>query len=429
MNSASDKVIPGNAACVSADLPFSGLSKFGTSFLSKFQVSQMPAPFLENVTIIDTPGVLSGEKQRIGRAYDFVSVCEWFAERADLILLLFDAHKLDISDEFKAVIETMKPHSDKIKIVLNKADGVTPQQLMRVYGALMWSLGKVINTPECIRVYVGSFWDEINKGSGNYQLLMSEHNDFLADMRDLPRNAAVRKINEIVKRARMAKVHAYIIGHLKKEMPSLFGKERKQAELIDHLDQEFLKLHRLYQLPIGDFPDLEKFKANLKMHNIAEFEKLNKKLIQSMDEVLAIDLPKLMKTFPQGNPSLPEHQRNPFADIVTGSGIVGPSSIFDNEADPLSWDAVEKSRYAEQFDKLQQVDGKVSGTIARPYMMGSELPVNDLGHIWSLADLTKDGYLDVDEFALAMHLIKVRKSGLELPKTLPETLEPPKRKV
>lgn len=68
--------------------------------------------------------MLSGEKQRVSRGYDFVNVCHWFAERADLILLLFDAHKLDISDEFKAVIERLKGQDDKIRVILNKADQV-----------------------------------------------------------------------------------------------------------------------------------------------------------------------------------------------------------------------------------------------------------------------------------------------------------------
>lgn len=66
---------------------------------------------------------------------------EWFAERVDRIVLLFDAHKLDISDEFKRSIEALKTYEDKIRIILNKADMVNSQQLMRVYGALMWSLG------------------------------------------------------------------------------------------------------------------------------------------------------------------------------------------------------------------------------------------------------------------------------------------------
>jgi EH domain-containing protein 1 len=60
---------------------------------------------------------------------------------------MFDAHKLDISDELKGVMELSILHMDKIRVVLNKADTISTQQLMRVYGALMWSLGKVMNSP------------------------------------------------------------------------------------------------------------------------------------------------------------------------------------------------------------------------------------------------------------------------------------------
>ena len=68
---------------------------------------------------------------------------QWFADRVDRIIVVFDAHKLDISDEFSDTLKMIRLHEDKMRIVLNKCDQVKPQQLMRVYGALMWALGKV----------------------------------------------------------------------------------------------------------------------------------------------------------------------------------------------------------------------------------------------------------------------------------------------
>lgn len=155
LQSGSDgRTIPGNTIAVQADMPFTGLTTFGGAFLSKFECSQMPHPvsfslipvtcrmhsfrnwnllcflkLLEHITFVDTPGVLSGEKQRTQRSYDFTGVTSWFAAKCDLILLLFDPHKLDISDEFKRVISSLRGHDDKIRVVLNKADQVDTQQV------------------------------------------------------------------------------------------------------------------------------------------------------------------------------------------------------------------------------------------------------------------------------------------------------------
>ncbi len=48
-------------------------------------------------------------------------------------------------------------------------------------------------------------------------LLEREKEDLLDELRGLPNNAVIRRINELVKRARSVKVHSYIIHYLRKQ--------------------------------------------------------------------------------------------------------------------------------------------------------------------------------------------------------------------
>lgn len=183
-----DRLIPGNALTVDPSSKFYGLQVFGNNFLTRFNGSQVnDCETLKNLIVIDSPGVLSGEKQTLGRSYDYAKVVEWFAERSDMIVLLFDVFKCDLSDEMNTSIKALGKYADKVKVVLNKSDSVSHQHLMNVYGALLWNLGRVIKTPEVVKVYIGSFWNEKPKNDETAALINKEMNDFLRDLHDLPR--------------------------------------------------------------------------------------------------------------------------------------------------------------------------------------------------------------------------------------------------
>jgi len=436
MHEDQEGVIPGNALVVDPKKQFRPLSKFGNAFLNRFQCSNTNSDVLKGISIVDTPGILSGEKQRTDRGYDFIGVLEWFAERVDRILLLFDAHKLDISDEFRRSIEALRGHDDKIRIVLNKADMVDHQQLMRVYGALMWSLGKVLGTPEVARVYIGSFWDQPLRFDINRRLFEAEEQDLFADLQSLPRNAALRKLNDLIKRARLAKVHAYIIAALRKDMPSMFGKDSKKKELIKNLDSLYAQLQREHQISPGDFPDIKRMKEQLVHQDFTKFKQLDMRLLQKVDKMLAEDISKLMLMIPQEELVA----RKEGTDRIEGGafdGVMDKATPFmykggegvNAGAGEVEWVvAKDRYKYDQTFDSLNPIDGKVTGAAAKSEMLKSKLPNNVLGKIWKLSDVDKDGMLDSDEFALAMHLMNIKLDGDDLPSELPQHLIPPSKR-
>jgi len=64
----------------------------------------------------------------------------------------------------------------------------------------------------------------------------------------------------------------------------------------------------------------------------------------------------------------------------------------------------------------------------RPILERSQLPVDVLRQVWNLSDIDRDGALDADEFAVAMHLTRECTAGRSLPATLPADVCPPSKR-
>ena len=88
----------------------------------------------------------------------------------------------------------------------------------------------------------------------------------------------------------------------------------------------------------------------------------------------------------------------------------------------------DKALYDGQFDTLDANNQSfVTGEQAVGFFSRSQLPEDDLAQIWDLADITSNGQLSRDEFAVAMHLVRqqISRKG-PLPTSLPPNLVPPR---
>ncbi|XP_062868489.1 epidermal growth factor receptor substrate 15-like 1 isoform X2 [Trichomycterus rosablanca] len=88
----------------------------------------------------------------------------------------------------------------------------------------------------------------------------------------------------------------------------------------------------------------------------------------------------------------------------------------------------EKNKFDGIFDSLVPVNGLLSGEKVKPVLMNSKLPVDVLGKVWDLSDIDKDGHLDRDEFAVAMHLVYRALEKEPVPSVLPSSLIPPSKR-
>uniref|UniRef100_A0A8C7G6D3 Epidermal growth factor receptor pathway substrate 15 like 1 n=1 Tax=Oncorhynchus kisutch TaxID=8019 RepID=A0A8C7G6D3_ONCKI len=88
----------------------------------------------------------------------------------------------------------------------------------------------------------------------------------------------------------------------------------------------------------------------------------------------------------------------------------------------------EKGKFDGIFESLAPVSGLLSGDKVKPVLTNSKLPLDVLGKVWDLSDIDKDGHLDRDEFAVAMHLVYRALEKEPVPSVLPSSLIPPNKR-
>ncbi|MCB2149440.1 MAG: dynamin family protein [Deltaproteobacteria bacterium] len=128
------------------EYPFETLKKHGQRFASHFKLKKINSPFLKNLAIIDTPGMLDSITER-DRGYNYQDVIGDLAQIADLVLVLFDPHKAGtVREAHTSLRDTLpaKTFEDRVLYVLNRIDECASMtDLLRVYGTLCWNLSQI----------------------------------------------------------------------------------------------------------------------------------------------------------------------------------------------------------------------------------------------------------------------------------------------
>ncbi|KAH8161826.1 hypothetical protein CIB48_g6421 [Xylaria polymorpha] len=102
------------------------------------------------------------------------------------------------------------------------------------------------------------------------------------------------------------------------------------------------------------------------------------------------------------------------------------AGLSGNAVIPWAITKDEKTRYDQLFRAWDGLGkGFIGGDQAIEIMGQSGLDKIDLERIWTLSDNGNKGRLDLDEFAIAMHLIYRKLNGYPIPNTLPPELVPP----
>jgi EH domain-containing protein 1 len=112
-------------------------------------------------------------------------------------------------------------------------------------------------------------------------------------------------------------------------MPSMFGKEAKKKELIKALPEIFTSLQREHQISPGDFPSIGRMQEVLEHQDFTKFHIMKPKLIENVDNMLQVDIARLMQMIPHE-----QEYKEEGADVKGGAFDTMNDSLFGSSSMP-----------------------------------------------------------------------------------------------
>ena len=159
---------PGSTLVSDESMPFQHFKGFGEKLISHVCMKQVASPMLENMAIIDSPGMIDATSEN-DRGYDYMRVLGEFAKMADLIVLMFDSHKAGtIKESYDTIRNTLPEKSGEHRIVfvmsrIDECDNLS--DFTRSYGTLCWNMSQMTGRKDIPHIYLTYAPSVVDPGS------------------------------------------------------------------------------------------------------------------------------------------------------------------------------------------------------------------------------------------------------------------------
>ena len=241
-------------------------------------------------------------------------------------MLVYDYAKLDIGPETEALLDQLKGRESQVRIILNKADEITAEELLKIQGNLVWNVSPLMASMEPPTLYAGSFWSRPYKVSrwrrrhlkvtfvlqagAPKRLLKAQEQSLIKDIKDAIDKRVENRISTARRFAVRVRNHAkmvdcYLTTYLNNK--GMFGDKKKVAEDIINNPSKYHiyeGLSTLTNISRYDLPDPDTYRDFFNVHPLYDFPSLQSTCtffkgcpLNKLDISIAYELPEILTTY------------------------------------------------------------------------------------------------------------------------------------